>query len=147
MQRPEPSVSGRLQRRNLVAYPRDCRARFSDARVGARERPLSLAREALARGDDAGRLALQGIDRTCVTAPSPTPTLTRTSRRDRGRTAAESPTCVPLFFFPTHPHLDIYGGERVLYTRSDSFSCVEHEKILPNLRLDELTSISKPHGC
>ena len=47
--------------------------------------------------------ALQGIDRTCVTAPSPTPTLTRTSRRDRGRTAAESPTCVPLFFFPTHP--------------------------------------------
>ena len=63
MQRPEPSVSGRLQRRNLVAYPRDCRARFSDARVGARERPLSLAREALARGDDAGRLALQGIDR------------------------------------------------------------------------------------
>ena len=34
---------------------------------------------------------------------SPTPTLTRTSRRDRGRTAAESPTCVPLFFFPTHP--------------------------------------------
>ena len=34
--------------------------------------------------------ALQGIDRTCVTAPSPTPTLTRTSRRDRGRTAAES---------------------------------------------------------
>ena len=40
MQRPEPSVSGRLQRRNLVAYPRDCRARFSDARVGARERPL-----------------------------------------------------------------------------------------------------------
>ena len=63
MQRPEPSVSGRLQRRNLVAYPRDCRARFSDARVGARERPLSRAREALARGDDAGRLALQGIDR------------------------------------------------------------------------------------
>ena len=52
-----------------------------------------------------------------------------------------------VFFFPTHPHLDIYGGERVLYTRSDSFSCVEHEKILPNLRLDELTSISKPHGC
>ena len=49
--------------------------------------------------------ALQGINRTCVTAPSPTPTLTRTSRRDRGRTAAESPTCVPLFFFfpPTHP--------------------------------------------
>ena len=51
-----------------------------------------------------------------------------------------------VFFFPTHPHLDIFGGERVLYTRSDSFSCVEHEKILPHFGLDELTSISRPVG-
>ena len=54
--------------------------------------------------------ALQGIDRTCVTAPSPTPTLTRTSRRDRGRTAAESPTCVPLFFFSHPPTLLVRGS-------------------------------------
>ena len=65
--------------------------------------------------------ALQGIDRTCVTAPSPTPTLTRTSRRDRGRTAAESPTCVPLFFFPTHPPC-LCGGVSGLRSGADVIS-------------------------
>ena len=65
--------------------------------------------------------ALQGIDRTCVTAPSPTPTLTRTSRRDRGRTAAESPTCVPLFFFPTHPPC-LCGGVSGLCSGADIIS-------------------------
>ena len=54
--------------------------------------------------------ALQGIDRTCVTAPSPTPTLTRTSRRDRGRTAAESGHVRPIVLFSHPPTLLVRGS-------------------------------------
>ena len=52
--------------------------------------------------------------------PSPL-TPTRTSRRVRERTAAESPTCVPLFFFPTHPPC-LCGGVSGLRSGADVIS-------------------------
>ena len=83
----------------------------TDAGFGAisDERGAYLPAERPSAASSAARLAATQQQRCrASTAPasqrvSPTPTLTRTSRRDRGRTAAESPTCVPLFFFPTHP--------------------------------------------
>ena len=48
-------------------------------------------------------------------------TPTRTSRRVRERTAARSPTCVPLFFFPTHPPC-LCGGVSGLCSGADIIS-------------------------
>ena len=84
----------------------------TDAGFGALsgERGAYLPAERPSAASSAARLAATQQQRCrASTAPASQrrprhpPSETRTSRRDRGRTAAESPTCVPLFFFPTHP--------------------------------------------